>query len=64
VEILNRKELILDFVKWYRHHYAKNPCIINALDHQRTTINEYLEMLEIVENLNDNSQLQIDFKDE
>lgn len=50
---MNRKELITDFIKWYRHHWAKNPCIINGLDHQKTVVDEYLEMLETVEDLND-----------
>ena len=51
---MNRKELILDFIKWYRHHYIKTDCLVDAstvVDHQKTTIDDYLEMLEAVEDL-------------
>jgi hypothetical protein len=58
---MNRKELILDFIKWYKHHHVKiNHLIVSSkvIDHQNTTVDEYLEMLEAVEDLNDDNQLK------
>lgn len=55
---MNRKELILDFIKWYRHHHiGTNHLIVSSkvIDHQKTTVDEYLEMLDAVEDLDDSN---------
>ena len=54
---MNRQELILDFIKWYWHHHVKFDQLKVAsklITHQKTMIDEYLEMLDAVEDL-DNS---------
>jgi hypothetical protein len=53
---MNRKELILDFIKWYWHHHVKFDQLKIAsklIAHQKTMIDEYLEMLEAVKGLNE-----------
>ena len=53
---MNRKELILDFIKWYWHHHAKFDQLKVAsklIAHQKTMIDEYLEMLDAVKDLDD-----------
>ena len=53
---MNKKELILDFIKWYWHHHVKFDQLKVAsklIAHQKTTVDEYLETLESVEGLNE-----------
>ena len=55
---MNRKELILDFIEWYLHHHVRFDQVKVAsklIAHQKTMIDEYLEMLQAVEGLNDNN---------
>ena len=52
---MSRKELILDFIKWYWHHHVRFDQLKIAsklIAHQKTMIDEYLEMLDAVEDLN------------
>ena len=53
---MNRKELILDFIKWYWHHHVRFDQLKVAsklIAHQKTMIDEYLEMLDAVEGLSE-----------
>lgn len=50
---MNKKELILDFIKWYVHHHVNDSSLVRIMLHQNSTVDEYLEMLETVEDLND-----------
>ena len=64
---MSRKELILDFIKWYWHHHVKFDQLKVAsklIAHQKTMIDEYLEMLDAVEGLSDDNQLKVDFENE
>jgi hypothetical protein len=48
---MNKKELILDFIKWYVHHHVNDSSLVRIMLHQNSTVDEYLEMLEAVEGL-------------
>jgi hypothetical protein len=64
---MNKKELILDFIRWYRHHHVRSNHLTlssKVIDHQKTTVEEYLEMLDAVEDLNNDNQLKLDFENE
>ena len=49
---MNRKELILDFIKWFTNTSTD---IFEIIDHPESTVDEYLEMLEAVEDLDDSN---------
>lgn len=55
---MNRKELILDFIKWFTNTSTD---IFEIIDHPESTVDEYLEMLDTIEDLNDNNQLKLNF---
>ena len=58
---MNNQELILDFLIWFVRHKTD---IFELIDHPESTVNEYLEMLDAVEDLNDDNQLKLDFENE
>lgn len=61
---MNRKELILDFIKWFAHHHVDASSEIKTIINQENTVDEYLEMLDTIEDLNDNNQLKLNFTED
>lgn len=61
---MNRKELILDFIKWFVHHYVDDSSEIKTIINQQNTVDEYLEMLDTIEDLNDDEQLKLNFTED
>ena len=61
---MNRKELILDFIKWFVHHHVDDSSEIKTIINQENTVDEYLEMLDTIEDLNDNNQLKLNFTED
>jgi hypothetical protein len=54
---MNTQEIILDFLTWFVRHKED---IFDLVDHPEATVEEYLEMLQAVEDLNDDNQLKLD----
>ena len=54
---MNTQEIILDFLAWFVRHKED---IFDLVDHPEATVEEYLEMLQAVEDLNDDNQLKLD----
>ena len=49
---MNRRELLLDFIEWFLNDSTD---IFAIIDHPNSTVDEYLEMLEAVEDLDDSN---------
>lgn len=58
---MNTQEIILDFLIWFVRHKED---IFDLVEHPKATVDEYIEMLQAVEDLNDDNQLKIEFKNE
>jgi len=58
---MNTQEIILDFLIWFVRHKED---IFDLVDHPEVAVEEYLEMLQAVEDLNDDNQLKLDFENE
>ena len=58
---MNRKDLILDFIKWFVHHHVDDSSEIKTIINQENRVDEYLEMLDTIENLNGDNQLKLNF---
>ena len=61
---MNRKDLILDCIKWFVHHHVDDSSEIKTIINQENTVDEYLEMLDTIEDLNDNNQLKLNFTED
>ena len=57
---MSRKELIQDFLIWFVRHKED---IFDLVDHPESIVDEYLEVLDTIEDLNDDNQLKLNFTD-